>query len=102
MLTPRKTLAERFTQGHEQRRRNTFAGDVAHEKEKVISVEHKSIVQIAPYFERRLQHRMEFQVSGQPLDGSGSRQHSHLNLTRRLEFASHTGAFDSFRRQCSV
>src|SRR5262247_693466 len=102
MLTPRKTLAERFTQRHEQRRRNAFARDVAHEKEKAIFIEHEGIVQITSYLECWLNYRMEFQVSGQPFDGSRSRQHAHLNFSRGLEFAGHTGTFDSFRGQCCV
>src|SRR5580765_2866575 len=102
MLTSRQTLAECFTQRHEQRSRNAFAGDVAHEKEKTIYVEHEGIVQIASYFECWLHYGMEFQVRRQPFDGSGSRQHAHLNFPRGLEFADHTGTFDSFLGQCYV
>src|SRR5262249_58903879 len=102
MLTPRKTLAECFAQRHEQRRRNAFARDIAHKKKKTIFVEHESIVQIPSYLECRLQYRVEFQVSRQPLDGSGKGQHAHLNFPRGLEFAGHTGTLDSFHCQSCV
>jgi hypothetical protein len=69
-----------FTQGHEQRRGTPLPETSPTRKEKAIFVEHESIVQIAPDFERRLQHRMEFQVGGQSLDGAGSGQHAHLDL----------------------
>src|SRR5262249_5128755 len=102
MLTPRKTLAECFAQRHEQRRRNAFTGNVAYKKEKAIFVEHEGVVQIASYFERGLRYRVEFQVSRQSLDGAGKGQHAHLNFTRRVECAGHTGALDSFCGQRCV
>src|SRR5207245_6729992 len=45
-LAQGQTFAESLAQRHEQRRRYTFPGDVAHHKKKVILVQHKSVVEI--------------------------------------------------------
>src|SRR4029434_3924032 len=46
MLAQGQAFAECLAQRHEQRRRHTFPGDVTHDKEKVILVQHQSVVKI--------------------------------------------------------
>jgi len=100
-LAQGQAFAECLAQRHEQRRRYAFPGDVAHDKEKVILVQHKGVVEIPTDLFGWFEKCMERQVFGETCDGPGRRQHAHLDIVCSLEFPLHPAAREPFKLQGS-
>src|SRR5215831_5733926 len=100
-LAQGQAFAECLAQRHEQRRWHTFPGDITHDEEKMILVQHKGVVKITTDFFSWFEERMECQVFRETSNGPGRRQHAHLDITSRLEFPLHAAARVPFKFQGS-
>jgi hypothetical protein len=100
-LAQGQAFAEGLAQRHKQRRRYAFPGDVAYDKEKVILVQHKGVVEIPTDLFGWFEECMECQVFGEARNGPGRRQHAHLDSVCRLEFSLHPAARQPFKLQGS-
>src|SRR6266851_2137616 len=101
MLAQGQAFAECLAQRHEQRRRDAFPGDVAYDKEKVILVQHKGVVEIPTDLFGWFEECMECQVFRQTCNGPGGRQHAHLDIACSLEFSLHPATGEPFKLQGS-
>src|SRR5262249_15199173 len=74
-LAQGQAFAECLAQRHEQRRRYAFPGDVAHDKEKMILVQHKGVVEIPADLFGWFEQCMKCQVFRETWNGPRRRQH---------------------------
>jgi hypothetical protein len=100
-LAQGQAFAQCLGQCHEQRRRYAFPGYVAHDKEKVILIQHKGVVEISTDLSGWFEERMECQVFRETCNGPGRRQHAHLDIACRLEFSLYPAAREPFKLQGS-
>jgi len=96
-LAQGQAFAECLAQRHEQRRWDAFPSDVAHDKEKVILVHHKGVVEIPTDLFGWFEEGMECQVFRETRNGPGRRQHAHLDIACGLEFSLYPTAREPFK-----
>src|SRR5262249_50409517 len=81
------------------RRWYAFPGNVAHDKEKMLLIQHKGVVEIPADLFGWFEKCMECQVFREACNGPGRRQHAHLDIACSLEFPLHPAARQPFKLQ---
>ena len=75
-----KSAHQRLRRRHEQRGRNSFAGNISDRKEKTVLINEYKVIQIAADLFCRFHHGIDINVGPPRKRGKPARQHGRLNL----------------------